>query len=1225
MNRRFARVRSFLSLPVIAAMIVVYGTFWSSSQSAQLVAPPRGLPAKFAISDHVTRAIRDPETQVRVVSVASESDRENAAASGTMLDDHGSFVLVADRAGNATAKTDSRALETTINLPGKSFSPLKESIPESVAPEADPAEIAEGYYIVQFGVLATDELLESLKAAGVDVIQYIPHQAFFVYGNGDAIASVAAHSRVRWAGRYRAEEKPSKSLREQLRSHNEKRAPLKGISKLELASKGTAVFDISVFDRADLGAAARKIAAQTGGRIINLVRLPNNFFNIVRVEAPIDRIESAAEIDEVFSIESWATPQKEDEIASHIVAGNYVGNTIAPPGYNPLAQFGVNGQGVTVAVVDDGVGIPGDGGFYVTTSNAADGPLRGATIGARGHGHLQASIIAGDSPFSLLDPGGYNYGAGIAPKANIVNIPFLRSGYSGIEADTANDVVSTSGPNGVWGFISNNSWGINVLNGNAYETYEARFDGFVRDASYAGTIDPLVMVFSAGNEGTSGMTRPKVAKNVISVAATENVRPTLNNAGGTTGDADDLEQLPDFSSRGPAADKRIKPDISAPGDAVTGGRSGSDSLFGNIGTYHRVSSGTSHAAPLVAGAAALFTEYWKNANGGANPSPAMVKAALINGAVEVTGTGALTARPNGSEGWGRLNLKNVLNTGAAISYIDQNTVFNSIGEARNFTGTVSDTSRPVRVSLVWTDPPAASDPALVNDLDLEVIVSGNKYRGNVFTGGSSTTSGMADNRNNVENVFLPAGVSGPITVRVISKALNGDGVLGNVDTTDQHFALVVFNAGVAPTSAANPDAGALTIATGNGVIEPSECNIVNIPITNFGQSVMTSVSAALSTTTPGVTLTVANASYPNIAAGATANAFGSFQMSTTGALACATNVDLQLTVSYAGMTTPAVFNYNLRVGSPPATNYSFTSSSGAVISPGGSLLSGSTADDSVVDFAVPFAFSVYDTAVPAGSTIRLSTNGHIRIETSGTSGAGVTNTSLPASAGGEFPANFPMLFPYWSDLDLRTTTTTGGGIYTEVTGVAGSRTLKIEWRGRNYLAGQPQNLPNVNFAVFFHEGTSNFEYVYALTGGGINASGATATVGVQAASSGATVTQYSFNSASLSPGLMLSGYRAPGSCTAGTGVCVNTAADVEVSGRVVSRNGRGLKDVKVTLGGPNGFSRTTTSNKSGNFRFAEVESGRSYVLSATAKGTSFPPKILDLTDTVTDLVLVGRK
>ena len=355
------------------------------------------------------------------------------------------------------------------------------------------------------------------------------------------------------------------------------------------------------------------------------------------------------------------------------------------------------------------------------------------------------------------------------------------------------------------------------------------------------------------------MTRPKVAKNLISVGATENVRPTLSSSGGSTGAADNLEQLPDFSSRGPAADSRVKPDISAPGDAVTGGRSGPDALFGNIDTFHRVSSGTSHASPQVAGAAALFTEYWKANNSGLNPSPAMIKAALINGAVDVTGTGAVSSRPNGSEGWGRINLKNVLNTGAAMSYIDQSTALSTVGQITNFIGNIPDSSRPVRISLVWTDPPAASDPALVNDLDVEVLVGGNKYRGNVFVSGSSVTGGSADVRNNVENVFLPVGISGPVTIRVIAKTLNGDGILGNADTTDQHFALVVYNGTVAISSAASPEGGQPAIISGNSVIEPSECNLVNIPVTNLGQTAMSGVTAVLSTTTPGVSVTVPNA------------------------------------------------------------------------------------------------------------------------------------------------------------------------------------------------------------------------------------------------------------------------------------------------------------------------------------------------------------------------------
>jgi hypothetical protein len=99
------------------------------------------------------------------------------------------------------------------------------------------------------------------------------------------------------------------------------------------------------------------------------------------------------------------------------------------------------------------------------------------------------------------------------------------------------------------------------------------------------------------------------------------------------------------------------------------------------------------------------------------------------------------------------------------------------------------------VTLVWTDPPGAADPALVNNLDLTVTVGGNVYRGNVFTSGTSSTGGSADTKNNVENVFLPAGIAAgtPFTISVNAIAVNGDGILGNADSTDQHFSLVGYN------------------------------------------------------------------------------------------------------------------------------------------------------------------------------------------------------------------------------------------------------------------------------------------------------------------------------------------------------------------------------------------------------------------------------------------------
>ena len=91
------------------------------------------------------------------------------------------------------------------------------------------------------------------------------------------------------------------------------------------------------------------------------------------------------------------------------------------------------------------------------------------------------------------------------------------------------------------------------------------------------------------------------------------------------------------------------------------------------------------------------------------------------------------------------------------------------------------------MTLAWTDFPstAAAATNLVNNLDLEVeSPSGTIYRGNVFSGGWSTTGGSADSLNNVENVFVKTPAAGSWTVRIIGT---------NVPMGPQGFGLVVDN------------------------------------------------------------------------------------------------------------------------------------------------------------------------------------------------------------------------------------------------------------------------------------------------------------------------------------------------------------------------------------------------------------------------------------------------
>ena len=640
----------FLIVPIM--FVCTLGLFpWPVAAVGERISlKPPIKPRRFA-PDTLTGIMRDRRRRLVRINIKNSQDLTRATNSGTILQNFGSFAIVSQPRASKIAGTSGIVVESTVSLPGKSFDPVISPRKETVGYNARPES---GYYIVQFGGVVTDDWLNDLRSAGIEILQYVPHQAFLVYGNSDAIAMAATYSRVRWVGRYLADEKIPPVLAEQIRAVAEDRIPRAGISDLTISNDGRAVFDIAVFSRADVDAVASQICSQFSGTDPQIVRLPNNFFNLVRVELPIDNVADVANVPDVVRIDASGVRQAEDERSDQIVAGNYSStSTVNPPGYDPLAQFGVDGSGVTVAVVDDGVNIPGNGGFYLTASNTSNGNTRGAATGATtGHGHLNASIIAGSTPFGALDPLGYNYGLGVAPKSNILNIPLLVSGYSADFTTLYDDVVTTSGVNGVRATISNNSWGSLPNNMNAYDSMAAEFDGYARDSSMAGTIDPLLLIFSAGNSGPSGLslTRPKVAKNIIAVGNSESLRTEL---GGT--DADNIDDLNSSSSRGPAADGRVKPDVIAPGSYITGSRAGAcGSLVSCLDANHVSGIGTSFAAPHVTGAAALFTQFWRSSNVGQTPSPAMVKAAIINSAQEMNGSGTITPIPNGDEGWGRL-------------------------------------------------------------------------------------------------------------------------------------------------------------------------------------------------------------------------------------------------------------------------------------------------------------------------------------------------------------------------------------------------------------------------------------------------------------------------------------------------------------------------------------------------------------------------------------------
>lgn len=164
-------------------------------------------------------------------------------------------------------------------------------------------------------------------------------------------------------------------------------------------------------------------------------------------------------------------------------------------------------------------------------------------------------------------------------------------------------------------------------------------------------------------------------------------------------------------------------------------------------------------------------------------------------------------------------MKFMLNTGATMKYIDQTDQLFAPGSNFVYTGKVVDATKPFRATLVWTDPAGISDPALVNNLDLKVVINGVTFHGNNFAGGLSVSGGGPDFRNNVRNVWRTGDATdSPVTITVSASSLNGNGIIGNADTTDQHFALVVYNyVDTAPTTVAVSVSGRVVSPTGRAV------------------------------------------------------------------------------------------------------------------------------------------------------------------------------------------------------------------------------------------------------------------------------------------------------------------------------------------------------------------------------------------------------------------------
>ncbi|MFW9903981.1 MAG: S8 family serine peptidase [Candidatus Thorarchaeota archaeon] len=273
-----------------------------------------------------------------------------------------------------------------------------------------------------------------------------------------------------------------------------------------------------------------------------------------------------------------------------------------------LYSVGVEGQGVKIGIIDTGVKnnteifgtrVIGRESF-VSIENGYSADITDPEP-VLNHGTDVANLAAGNT-------------MGIAPKAKIYSAKVIHSntitgaGGGGGEETTAGVLEAID-------YLVNNSIDIiNISLGQYHNLHSGLRDEII---NYVSVIHNIVFSVSAGNSGTNYGDRGTL----------NNPSTALQCIAATASDIDGTTIAP-FASRGPKIDYSLKPDITAPGITPVG-------------------QGTSFAAPIVAGGAALLINYLKNE--GLSYSAGTIKSALLAGARTLN-------KPIWEEGAGFLNI-----------------------------------------------------------------------------------------------------------------------------------------------------------------------------------------------------------------------------------------------------------------------------------------------------------------------------------------------------------------------------------------------------------------------------------------------------------------------------------------------------------------------------------------------------------------------------------------
>lgn len=628
-------------------------------------------------------------------------------------------------------------------------------------------------WVIQFDGLLRGETRREMKAHNLEILRYMPPNAFLVRGDGRSL-ELLQNQKVLGFAAWKPEWKIDSELAKKLAaraflSANEQSRPLR---------IWVMAFDEASAQRVSADLAKLSFAHKVEGRTIDAMVDLNKILVIAELPG-VENIEEAPQVQSLhmkFELDSMiavAAPGKGDYTD---YTGNETGTRVM--NFEVAWSMGLKGNGEIISFADTGL----DMGAMDTVSTEFRGGITNGHIvgiGAKdwsdpmGHGTHIAGSIAGRGTASGGKFKGGAFEAMLVPQG--MWSPLIDNLTVPPKLDKIFQLAYNEGAR-----LHSNSWG-SPRNLGAYDTMAVQVDDYVWKNP------EFLPIFAAGNSGVDknadgiidlgSVSSPGTSKNSLTVGASEN----FNEVGGIQNKISDLRtakeswpaeplwssKLSDnasgiavFSSRGPTTDGRLKPEIVGPGSNILSAKSQTATaqlLWGAYNDAYVFSGGTSMSTPLVAGAAGIAREVLRTHFNTQKPSGALVKALMLHTAVDLYpgqyGTGPkqeLKLRPDMNQGYGRSDVGVLAKLGAQTQVIDEKAGI-ATGQSMEYRVNVN-AGETLLVNLVYADSPGtpAASRALVNNLDLEIAGPG----GNLSNTDSLNNNAMLELKNSAAGTYF---------------------------------------------------------------------------------------------------------------------------------------------------------------------------------------------------------------------------------------------------------------------------------------------------------------------------------------------------------------------------------------------------------------------------------------------------------------------------------------